>query len=135
MDPKEKRSIFLGYGIGVKGYRLYDTSKARIMHARDVIFDELASTTGEQRGKKVVNQPQGEIQYQDNHDDYEKSQETTGLRRSPRDTKTPQQFGEWVYIAHNINILLTMEEALSSLEKNQWMKAMKSETYWTAQRP
>ena len=69
MDPKSKRSIFLGYDTEVKGYRLYNTSKARVIHARDVIFDELASTTGEQRRKEVVNQPQAEIQYQDSHDD------------------------------------------------------------------
>ena len=54
MEPKAKKSIFLGYGIGVKGYRRYDTSKARDIHARDVIFDELASTTGEQCRKEVV---------------------------------------------------------------------------------
>ena len=41
--------------------------------------------------------------------------------------KTPQRYDEWVYNAHNINDPLTMKEALSSPEKNQWMKAMKSE--------
>ena len=51
IDPKAKKSIFIGYGIGVKGYRLYDTSKARVIHARDVIFDEF--------------QLQAEIHYQD----------------------------------------------------------------------
>ena len=55
MDPKAKKSIFLGYGIAVKSYRLYDTSQARVILARDVIFDELASITGEQSGKEVVN--------------------------------------------------------------------------------
>ena len=55
----------------------------RVIHERNVIFDELASPTGEQSGKEVVNQPQAEIRYQDSHDDDddldEKSQETTGL--------------------------------------------------------
>ena len=82
MDSKAKKSIFFGYGIGVKGYRLYDTSKARVIHVRDIIFDELGSTTGEQSGKEVVNQPQAEIHNQDSHHDNddldEKSQETTG---------------------------------------------------------
>ena len=131
MDLRAKKGIFLGYGIGVKGYKFYDTRETRVIHMRDVIFDELASTTGEQSRKEVINQPQAEIQYQDsnNNDDLdEKSQETTGLRRSPRDMKTPQRYGKWVYIAHNINDPLTMEEALSIPEKNQWMKAMKSET-------
>ena len=75
----------------------YDISKARVIHVRDVIFDELASKTGEQSGKEVVNQPQAEIQYQESHghDDLdEKSQEITGLWRLQRDTKTPQWYGE-----------------------------------------
>ena len=38
MDPKEKKSIFLGYGIGVEGYRLYDTSKARVCSGKNFVF-------------------------------------------------------------------------------------------------
>ena len=43
MDPKGKKSIFLGYGIGVKGYRLFDTDTSKVFHSRDVIFNEIAS--------------------------------------------------------------------------------------------
>ena len=41
LDPKSKRSIFLGYSENRKGYRLYDINKKRIVHSRDVVFDEL----------------------------------------------------------------------------------------------
>ena len=42
MDPKAK-SIFLRYGIGVKGYRFFDTEILKVLHSRDVIFNESAS--------------------------------------------------------------------------------------------
>ena len=40
LDVKSKTSIFLGYGTNIKGYRLYDVSKHKIFHSRDVIFVE-----------------------------------------------------------------------------------------------
>ena len=43
MDPKAKKSIFLGYGIGIKGYRLFDTDTSKVFHSRDVRFNETAS--------------------------------------------------------------------------------------------
>ena len=39
MDPKANKSIFLGYGSCIKGYRFYNTEKLRI-YCWDVIFDE-----------------------------------------------------------------------------------------------
>ena len=43
MDPKAKKSIFFGNGIGVKGYRLFDTNTSKVFHSRDVIFNETVS--------------------------------------------------------------------------------------------
>ena len=40
LSPKARRCIFLGYGDVTKGYRLYDPSKAHVIHSQDVIFDE-----------------------------------------------------------------------------------------------
>ena len=45
MDPKAKKSIFLGYGIDVKGYRHFDTVTLKVFQSRDVIFNETASTS------------------------------------------------------------------------------------------
>ena len=60
-------------------------------------------------------------------DDDENSQEATEARRSPRIRKAPDQYDEWVYIAHRLDDPLTVKEALSSPEKREWMKAMESE--------
>ena len=60
-------------------------------------------------------------------DDDENSRETTEPRRSPRIRKAPDQYGEWIYIAHRLDDTSTVKEALSSPEKREWMKAMESE--------
>ena len=127
MDPKAKKSIFLEYGIGVKEYRLFDTDTLKVFHSRDVIFNETASIN-EQETEEVENQPLVEVEYESiSSDDDENSPKATEPRRSPRIRKAPDQYGEWVYIAHRLDDPLTVKEALSTPEKREWMKAMESE--------
>ena len=58
----------------------------------------------------VGNQPLVEIEYQNiSSDDDNNSQEATGPRRSSRIRKTPDQYGEWVYVAHRLSDLLTVK--------------------------
>jgi hypothetical protein len=40
LDPKAKRCMLLGYGNVTKGYRLYDSISSRVIHSRDVLFEE-----------------------------------------------------------------------------------------------
>ena len=40
LDSKARKCILLGYGTERKGYRLYDTERERIIHSRNVIFEE-----------------------------------------------------------------------------------------------
>ena len=76
MDPKAKKSIFLGYGIGVKEYRLFDTDTSKVFHSRDVIFNETVSIS--EQGTAVENQPLVEIEYENiSNDDDENSLEAT----------------------------------------------------------
>ena len=106
IHPIAKKSIFLGYGIGVWGYKLYDTKTSRVFHDRDVIFNEPGSI-GELEREKNINRPRAEVECQDicdgDDDGDGKSQKATGPRRSPRITRTPHRYGEWVYIPHDLN--------------------------------
>ena len=98
IDPKAKKSIFLGYGIVVKGYRLFDTETSRDFHSRNVIFNESASI-GE-HGRGVGNQPLMKVECQsissddDDDDDDDNSQEGTRPQRSPRIRKALDQYDE-----------------------------------------
>ena len=40
LDPRAKKSIFLGFNLGVKGYRLWCTETKKIIHSQDVTFNE-----------------------------------------------------------------------------------------------
>ena len=119
--------MFLGYGIGVKGYRLFDTDTSKVFHSRDVLFNETASIS-EQGTEEVENQPFVEVDCENiSSDDDENSREAIESRRSPRIRKAPDQYGEWVYIAHRLDDPLTVKEAFPSPEKREWMKALKSQ--------
>ena len=40
LDPRAKTGCFVGYGDGVKGFRIYSPSEHRVILSRDVTFDE-----------------------------------------------------------------------------------------------
>jgi len=44
--------VLLGYGATQKGYRLYDLERLKVIHSRDVVFDE-TSTSGVQKDTPV----------------------------------------------------------------------------------
>ena len=45
LDYKTRKCVLLGYGTSQKGYRLYDVECMKVVHSRDVVFDE-TSTPG-----------------------------------------------------------------------------------------
>ena len=40
LEPKSRKCVLLGYGANQKGYRLYDLERMKVIHNRDVAFDE-----------------------------------------------------------------------------------------------
>ena len=45
LDSKSIECIFLGYGAEIKGYQLYHVERGKVLHSRDVIFDESSRLT------------------------------------------------------------------------------------------
>ena len=40
MEPRPKKGVFIGYGDGVKGHRIWSPSEGRVIISRNVVFNE-----------------------------------------------------------------------------------------------
>ena len=149
LDSKVRKCILLGYGNETKGYRLYDPIQLRVIHSRDVQFNE--STRGIEK-EKIENKEQRFISLNNSHEEEHaleeeeiaagqpvEAEEThnepadvveseTVTRRLTRERTQPDRYGIWVNAAAAQNKeLVTVAEALSGSEKEQWRNAMEQE--------
>ena len=148
LDLKARKCVLLGYGTSQKGYRLYDVEHMKIVHSRDVVFDE-TSTPGLQRESTIkyveleINE-EPTVEYtvtSDSPDNVpEETAETEQLseeiplspciaipRRSTRHKQIPERYG------HRVTVTLTEEkdptsvaEAKSASDNLEWEEAMRA---------
>ena len=151
LDAKARKCIFLGYPCHRKGYRLYDQSIRRVIHSRDVRFNESVcgfekefTTDAAVTDPKIMvesisdehksladdsSEPTVEKQTGTEENNSEPEGESTEptVRRSQRETRRPNFYGELVNTAKTVSEPTTVEEALSCSEKQNWKEAMKDE--------
>ena len=154
IDSKTRKCVLLGYGTDQKGYRLYNFGQMKVIHSRDVVFDE-ESMPGipkedepfskyvelEFEEESVVeetattNSPSSVPEVITVNEQLGEDSTTTnptvpqsGLRRSTRNKQKP----DWY--SHNLTLLSTEQqdpssitEAESSSDKTKWRKAMEME--------
>ena len=65
LDTKARKYILLGYGGETKGYCLCDIELKRVLHSRDVTFDETEFEIVEDQFDQVFEKPLFELQHQD----------------------------------------------------------------------
>ena len=110
LDFKSRKCIFLSYSENRKGYRLYDSKRQRIVHSRDVLFDE--TTNGFEKESNASHKQQYiRINIEDDVDNIQASDETTEidtsqneqnhteeptLRMSTRTHMPPDYYGTYV---------------------------------------
>ena len=121
LDSKSKKCIFMGYGTTTKGYRLYDPLKKKIVFSRDVIFNEqkcgLEEFTQHEPKKYVY------LEYSDEQTDATNSPEPLMLRRSERERKQTEFYGQRCNVAD-----IKEPTSVSEAQTNQnWLDAMKKE--------
>lgn len=129
LDSKSKRCVLLGYGSVTKGYRLYDFNAKKVLHSRDVIFDETLSISFEKESSNSDSSDKF-VPYQIVHDEdeVETTEPEVEIRRSTRNRKAPNRLGEWVNsCVEELNEPLTVEEALGGPEAKKWRQAMQNE--------
>ena len=132
LDMKSRRCILLGYGTHVKGYRIYDMAKRRVLYSRDVKFDETeAGYEREDNGcqKKDLKETRVDIEV-DSGISEEHCDELTGptLRRSSRARQAPDFYGERATLAHEgVAEPSSFVEAVNRDVQHHWCDAMQKE--------
>ena len=150
LDCKARKCVLLGYGANQKGYRLYDIERMKVIHSRDVVFDE-TSMPGIQKESAVK---YVELEINEESSVGTSTHETSGsvsdmataegqlseeslpvnsgsevaLRRSTRNKQQPDRYG------HSVSIAFTehsdpssVSEAKSAPDRLEWEDAMETE--------
>jgi hypothetical protein len=120
----------------VKGYRLFDVYKKKVILSRDVIFNE--SETG--YACDIRNDTQSEcveiiwenISEQESDDadslvDVADNSSNTERRYPARERKVPDFFGNRVAVADDVTEPSTVSEALNDIDSVKWKLAMQNE--------
>ena len=149
LDYKTRKCVLLGYGTSQKGYRLYDVEHMKVVHSRDVIFDE-TSTPGIRKETivkyvelEVNEEPYVECTTTPNSPDgvSDEIAENEQLseeslpgpyeavpRRSTRHKQVPDRYGQSVIVASTEEKdPSSVAEAKSAPDNLRWEEAMKAE--------
>ena len=135
LDSKARRCVLLGYGETTKGYRLYDPVRARVIHSRDVRFNETERADEQCDTETPTSDHEDTIIIDLSSDSEEANEEPQQLdepgqvRRSTRERRRPDYYGCPVHLT---NLTLAQEptsygEAISSPDQSRWRQAMKTE--------
>ena len=148
LDIKTRKCVLLGYGTNQKGYRLYDVKRKKIVHSRDVVFDETSlpgiekETTIKYVELEVSEEPivestitNGETEEMTVNDQQIRELLPTSLnvseavpRRSTRLKQLPNRFSHSVIVAlDDEKDPSTFLKAKSVPNKLKWEEAMKRE--------
>ena len=150
LDSKTRKCVLLGYGTEQKGYHLYDPRRMKVIHSRDVVFDE-TSSPGMQKEELLPKYVELEVEEESSinkpvvlnlpsivlEENEQIEEESTvlnpivsdsGLRRSTRNKQEPDRY------SHHLTLLSTEQqdpssvaEAKSSSDKAKWARAMEKE--------
>ena len=95
LDSKTRRSIFLGYGQGVKGYRLYDKAQKRIFYSRNVAFNETRSAKQDDFKDVAEDEPSIELEMDcQSEDDNTINHHADDEPQQERRERGPPRYGE-----------------------------------------
>ena len=118
LHDKARKCIFLGYPMNRKGYQLYNLSSSRVIHSRDVRFNELICGVEKESSSNAENPPvvidsiesssSGDFsssreEVEEHKADSEKSSiepemsTAPTVRRSQRETRRPDYYGRCTY--------------------------------------
>ncbi len=144
-DSKARKCWLVGYSTSSKGFRLYDSSRSRVILSRDVIFNENEQYSAETqlRQPPATTDTTPRVIIPATHTDAEdennvealveqpvqaEDAEAGNLRRSGRERRAPDRYGEWVMLSQTETPEpRTMAEALKDTNAHLWKDAAQKE--------
>ena len=135
LDSKAQEAVFLGYGLETKGYRLYNSITKKVFFSSDVIFDEMKFPSNNKEQQENDKDSRIELEVSEVRNEIEEEilpvedqTQPNPTRRSTRQRKTPDYYGEWVNMAkQKTDEPKNVEEALNSQHREEWKEAMQNE--------
>ena len=131
-DAKARRCIMLGYGTETNLYRLYDEEREKVFFSREVVFNE--TMNGIDKEPEIKSSDSEHVELECVEEDTsaetvvnESLQPIIQLRRSTREQRQPDFYGERATDAKFSEDPTTLQDALASTDKNEWVKAMERE--------
>lgn len=130
LDSKARKSVLLGYGTETKGYRLYDPIKRKVFYSRDVKFSESSKDGVKEEPNTKDENKDADKERLVEFDCIDNTEEETtpNLRRSERERRPPDFYGELATIANSESREpATAREALAGPDTDKWKGAMEKE--------
>ncbi|KAL0319569.1 UNVERIFIED_CONTAM: Retrovirus-related Pol polyprotein from transposon TNT 1-94 [Sesamum radiatum] len=120
---------FIGYPKETAGYYFYGPAEQKIFFARNAVFSEKGFPLDSRRDEVLIEESSREPQH-DNTTSFEPTVHTDGvpvLHRSTRESRVPERYGFVGLTSQLDNDPKTYGEAMSDIDSNKWLEAMKFE--------
>ncbi|KAL0455181.1 UNVERIFIED_CONTAM: Retrovirus-related Pol polyprotein from transposon RE2, partial [Sesamum latifolium] len=129
LDSRSSLCRFIGYPKETTGYYFYDPAKQNIFISKNAIFLEKNFPSDSRRDEALIEESSEEPQH-DSTTAFEPKVHINGvpvLRRATRESRVPERYGfVGGLTSQPDNDPKTYGEAMSNIDSNKWLEAMKS---------
>ncbi|KAL0437750.1 UNVERIFIED_CONTAM: hypothetical protein Sradi_0482900 [Sesamum radiatum] len=128
LDSRSSLCRFVGYLKETAGYYFYDPTEQKVFVSRNAVFLEKGFPSDNPRDEVLIEESRGEPQH-DSTTSFEPAVHTDSapvLCRSTRKSRVPERYGFVGLTSQLGNDPKTYEEAMSDIDSDKWLKAMKS---------
>ncbi|KAL0434206.1 UNVERIFIED_CONTAM: hypothetical protein Slati_2754900 [Sesamum latifolium] len=129
LDSRSSLCRFIGYPKETAGYYYYNSIEQKVFVSKNAVFLEKGFPSDNRRDEALIEESSGEPPH-DNTASFEPTVHTDGVpvfRRSTRESRVPERYGFVGLTSQLDNDPKTYGEAMSDIDSDKWLDAMKSE--------